>query len=69
VEYPIRDMQHRNLFVNSLLSHFKYPLSQQKFHTLDEALQAPFQLEENQYKHTNPATEELRVDLKNLTFQ
>jgi hypothetical protein len=33
-------MQHRQLFVNSLLPHLKYPLRQQKFQTQVEALQA-----------------------------
>jgi hypothetical protein len=31
--YEITDMQHRHLFVNSLLPHLKYPLRQQKFQT------------------------------------
>jgi hypothetical protein len=69
LKYPITDMQHRHLFVNSLLAHLKYPLRQQKFQTQAEALQETLQLEENQYKHTDPAVEELREDLKNLTFQ
>jgi hypothetical protein len=69
LKYPITDMQHRHLFINSLLPHLKYPLRQQKFQTQDEALQEALQLEENQYKHTDPVVEELRVDLKNLTFQ
>jgi hypothetical protein len=28
LRYSMNDMQHRHLFVNSLLSHFKYPLRQ-----------------------------------------
>jgi hypothetical protein len=47
LKYPITDMQHRHLFVNSLLPHLKYPLRQQKFQSQDEALQAALQLEEN----------------------
>jgi hypothetical protein len=34
-----------------------------------EALQASLQLEENQYQKTNPTIEEMKEDLKNLTFQ
>jgi hypothetical protein len=34
-----------------------------------EALQVTLQLEENQYQQTDPAIEELKEDLKNLTFQ
>ena len=40
LKYAITDMQDRNLFVNSLLPHLKYPLRQQKFQTQEEALQA-----------------------------
>jgi hypothetical protein len=40
LKYSITDMQHRKLFVNSLLPHLKYPLRQQKFQTQAEALQA-----------------------------
>jgi hypothetical protein len=61
-------MQHRHLFINSLLALMKYPLRQKNFQTQDEALQEALQLEENQYKHTDPAIEELREDLKNITF-
>jgi hypothetical protein len=32
-------------------------------------LQVALQLEENQYQQTDPAIEELKEDLKNLTFQ
>jgi hypothetical protein len=56
IKYVMKDMKHRHLFVNSLLPHLKYPLQQQ-------------QLEENQYHKTNPAIEEMKVDMKNLTFQ
>jgi hypothetical protein len=69
LKYPITDMQHRKLFINSLLPHFKYPLRKQKFQTQDEALQESLQLEENQYKHTDPTIEELREDLNNMTFK
>jgi hypothetical protein len=69
LKYLMTDMQHRHLFVNSLLPHLKYPLRQQKFQTQAEALQAALQLEENQYQKTDPAIEELKEDLKNLTFQ
>jgi hypothetical protein len=31
LKYLMTDMQHRNLFVNSLLPHLKYPLRQQNF--------------------------------------
>jgi hypothetical protein len=62
-------MKHRHLFVNSLFPHLKYPLRQQKFQNQAKALHEALQLEENQYKHTNPTMEELRQDLKNLTFQ
>jgi hypothetical protein len=34
-----------------------------------EALQVALQLEENQYQRIDPAIEELKEDLKNLTFQ
>jgi hypothetical protein len=50
LKYVMTDMQHRHLFVNSLLPHLKYPLRQQKFQTQAEALQAALQLEENQYQ-------------------
>jgi hypothetical protein len=63
------DMQHRHLFFNSLLPHLKYPLRQHKFQTQEEALQGALQLEENQYQQMDPAIEELKEDLKNLTFQ
>jgi hypothetical protein len=33
LKYSMNDMQHRHLFVNSLLPHLKYPLRQQKFQT------------------------------------
>jgi hypothetical protein len=33
LKYVMNDMQHRHLFVNSLLPHLKYPLRQQKFQT------------------------------------
>jgi hypothetical protein len=69
LKYSITDMQHRKLFVNSLLPHLKYPLRQQKFQNQAEALQAALQLEENQYQQTDPTIEELKEDLKNLTFQ
>jgi hypothetical protein len=49
LKYVMTDMQHRHLFVNSLLPHLKYPLRQQKFQTQAKALQASLQLEENQY--------------------
>jgi hypothetical protein len=61
-------MQHRNLFINLVFAHPKYPLKQQKFHTQAEALQEALKLEENQYKHTDLVLEKLRADLKNLTF-
>jgi hypothetical protein len=57
------------VFVISLLPHLKYPLGQQKFHTQAEALQEALQLEENQYQQMDSAIEELKEDLKNLTFQ
>jgi hypothetical protein len=38
LKYVMTNMQHRNLFVNSLLPHLKYPLRQQKFQTQVEAL-------------------------------
>jgi hypothetical protein len=34
-----------------------------------KALQAALQLEENQYQQMDPTIEELKEDLKNLTFQ
>jgi hypothetical protein len=37
--YPIVDMKHRHIFVNSLLPHLKYLLRKKKFQTQDEALQ------------------------------
>jgi hypothetical protein len=48
--YPISNMQHRQLFINSMLPHFKYPLRQQKFQNQAEALQETMHLEENHYK-------------------
>jgi hypothetical protein len=63
------DMQHRHLFVNSLLPHLQYPLRQHKFQTQEEALQEALQLEDNQYQKTDPLIEEMKEDLKNLTFQ
>jgi hypothetical protein len=69
LKYLMTEMQHRHLFVNSLLPHLKYPLRQQKFQTQAEALQAALQLEENQYQQMDPTIEELKEDLKNLTFQ
>jgi hypothetical protein len=69
LKYAITDMKHRNLFVNSLLPHLKYPLRQLKFQTQAEVVQAALQLEENQYQKTYPTIEELKEDLKNLTFQ
>jgi hypothetical protein len=69
LKYAITDMHHRHIFVNSLLPHLKYPLRHQKIQTQEEALQAALQLEENQYLRTDPAIEELKEDLKNLTFQ
>jgi hypothetical protein len=56
------------MFVNSLLPHLKYPLRQQKFQTQAEALQEALQLEENQYQQMDPSIEEMKEDLKNLTF-
>jgi hypothetical protein len=44
-------------------------LRQQKFQTQEEALQEALQLEENQYQKIDPTIEELKEDLKNLTFQ
>jgi hypothetical protein len=38
LKYTIIDTQHRNLFVNSLFPHLKYPLRQQKFQSRVEAL-------------------------------
>jgi hypothetical protein len=69
MKYVMTDMQHRHLFVNSLLPHLKYPLRQKKLQNQAEALQASLQLEENKYQKIDPAIEELKEDLKNLTFQ
>ena len=68
-KYAMNDIQHRHLFVNSLLPHLKYPLRQKKFQTHAEALQTTLQLEENQYQKTDPTTNEMKEDMKNLTFQ
>jgi hypothetical protein len=38
MKYIITNMQHRHLFVNSLLPHMKYPLRQKKFQNQEEAL-------------------------------
>jgi hypothetical protein len=65
----ISDMQHRQLFINSLLPHFKYPLRQHKFQNQAETLQAVMQLEESQYKQIDPTIKKLKEDLKNLTVQ
>jgi hypothetical protein len=69
LKYLMTDMQHRHLFFNSLLPHLKYPLRQQKFQTQAKAMQAALQLEENRYQQMDLAIEELKEDLKNLTFQ
>jgi hypothetical protein len=69
LKYIIIDTQHRHLFVNYVFPHLKYPLREKKFQSQGEAMQETIQLEENQYKHTNPAVEELKQDLENLTFQ
>jgi hypothetical protein len=69
LKYAITDMQHRHLFVNSLLPYLKYPLRQQKCQTQAEALQEALQLEESQYQKIDPTIEELKEDLKNLKFQ
>ena len=61
-KYEITNILHRNLFVNSLLPHLKYPLRQQKFQTQAEALQAALQLEENQYQQTDSTIEDLKED-------
>jgi hypothetical protein len=63
------DMQHRHLFSNSLLPHLKHPLRKKKFQIQVEDLQEALQLEENQYQKTDTTIEELKEDLKNLTFQ
>jgi hypothetical protein len=63
------DMQHRHLFVNSLLPHLKYPLQQHKFQMQAASLKETLQLEENQYQQANPAIKELKEDMKNLMFQ
>ena len=47
---PISSMQHKHVFINSMLAHFKCPFRQQKFQTQEETLQETMQLEENQYK-------------------
>jgi hypothetical protein len=69
LKYVMTNMKHRHLFVTSLLPHLKYPLRKKKFQTQAEALQASLQLEENQYQKTYPIIEEMKDDLKNLTFQ
>jgi hypothetical protein len=69
IKYVMTYMQHRHMFVNSLLPHLKYPLRKKKFQTQEEALQASLQLEENQYQKIDPTIEEMKEDLKNLTFQ
>jgi hypothetical protein len=33
LKYVMTHMQHRNMFINSLLPHLKYLLRQEKFHT------------------------------------
>jgi hypothetical protein len=69
LKYTITDTQHRHLILNYLVSHLKYPLRQHKFQSEGEALHVALQIEENRYKHTDPIVEELKKDLKNLTFQ
>jgi hypothetical protein len=59
LKYVMIDMQHRHIFVNSLLPHLKYPLRQQNFQTQVEALHASLQLEENQYQKIDLAIEEI----------
>jgi hypothetical protein len=43
-------------------------MRQKKFQTQAEALQETLQLEENQYHKIDPTIEELKEDLRNLTF-
>ena len=38
LKYPISDMQHKKLFINDFLPHFKYPLGQQNFQNQANAL-------------------------------
>jgi hypothetical protein len=38
LKYVMTDMQHRDLFVNSMLTHLKYPLRQKNFQNWAEAL-------------------------------
>jgi hypothetical protein len=68
LKYVMNDMQHKHLFLNSLLPHLKYPLRQHEFQIQAEALQETLQLEENQYHKTYPTIEEMKEDVKNLTF-
>jgi hypothetical protein len=69
LKYFMMDMKHKHLFVNSLLPHLKYPLRWKKFQMQVEALQESLQFEENQYQKIDPTIEELKEDMKNLTFQ
>jgi uncharacterized FlaG/YvyC family protein len=69
LKYLMNNMQHRHMFVNSLLPHLKYPLRQQIFETHAEALQATLQLEENENQQMDPSIEEMKEDLNNLTFE
>jgi hypothetical protein len=69
LKYAITDMQHRHLFVNSLLPHLKYLLRQQKFQTQEETLYATLQLEENHYKKIDSTIKELKEDINYITFQ
>jgi hypothetical protein len=68
LKYIMIDMQHRHIFVNSLLPHLKYPLRQQEFQNQEEALHESLQLEENQYQKIDPTIEEMKEDMKNLKF-
>jgi hypothetical protein len=68
IKYVMTDMQHRHLFINSLLPHLKYHLRQHNFKTQEKCLQESLQLEESQYQKTELAIEELKKDLKNLKF-
>jgi succinate dehydrogenase/fumarate reductase-like Fe-S protein len=69
MKYAITDMQHRHLFMNSLLPHLKYPLRQQNFQTQEKDLHASLQVEENQYQKIDPTIEEVKEHMKKLTFQ
>jgi hypothetical protein len=70
LKYLMTDMQHRHLFVNSLLPHLKYPLRQQKFQTGRGSAGSPatrrksVSADRPSYRRTEGGFEELNISAK-----